>query len=330
MKKLAKLLFLILIATSIAFIGCNRDDDDNDGGPTPTPTPSFEILKTYVTTNSLDLSDILTGWIIDAAGVNAKSADQYNIIDIRPQADFDAGHIANAERADLADVLTKANAMMANSPKPFLVVCYTGQTAGQAVVALRLSGYADAKVLKWGMAGWNSNFAGPWLNNTGDDAIGHTNWIPAPGQIVATGTFSDPSFTSTFTNGAAILEERVDYLINKTTPWGVTNAGVLTSPTNYFINNYWADTDVTEYGNIAGAYRVKPFTFGDGTYLGLDASKTVLTYCWTGQTSSMITAYLIVMGYDALSLKFGANGMIYSDLHSHKYSAPTTDYPVVP
>lgn len=330
MKKISKLLFLILMATSVAFIGCNRDDDDDNGGGGGTPTtPSFEVLKTYVTTNNLDLDDILNDWNISAANVNAKGSDLYNIIDLRGQADFDAGHIADAVRSDLKDVLTTAETMTTASPKPILVVCYTGQTAGHAVMALRLSGYADAKVLLFGMAGWNSNFAGPWVNNAGDTAIGNASWIVPPGQIAATQTFTDPSFTSTFTDGAMILEERVDYMLNKGFQ-GVNAIDVLNAPTNYFVNNYWAAADVATYGNITGAYRIQPLTFEGGEYLGYDPSMTVVTYCWTGQTSSMITAYLTVMGYDAKSLKFGANGMIYSNLTSHKYSVPATDYPVVP
>jgi rhodanese-related sulfurtransferase len=55
----------------------------------------------------------------------------------------------------------------ASATKPILVVCYTGQSAGHAVVALRLSGYSDAKVLKWGMSGWRSDLAGPWEGNSG-------------------------------------------------------------------------------------------------------------------------------------------------------------------
>jgi len=43
----------------------------------------------------------------------------------------------------------------------------------------------------------------------------------------------------------------------------------------------------------------------------------------------MVTAYLNVLGYNATSLKFGANSMIYSELESHKFVAPTVDYPVV-
>ena len=104
---------------------------------------------------------------------------------------------------------------------------------------------------------------------------------------------------------------------------------VLGSPSNYCINNYWASTDLEHYGHISSAYRIQPLSIAGGQLENLDAAKQVVTYCWTGQTSSMITAWLTVVGYNATSLKFGANGMIYDDLESHKYSAPSVDLPLV-
>jgi 3-mercaptopyruvate sulfurtransferase SseA len=41
----------------------------------------------------------------------------------------------------------------------------------------------------------------------------------------------------------------------------------------------------------------------------LDASKHIVTYCYTGQTSAVITAFLNVLGYNASSLLFGMNGL---------------------
>ena len=52
----------------------------------------------------------------------------------------------------------------------------------------------------------------------------------------------------------------------------------------------------------------------------LPTDKTLAVYCWTGQTSAFLTAYLRILGYDAKSLLFGANGMIYDDLEAHKWS----------
>jgi hypothetical protein len=44
----------------------------------------------------------------------------------------------------------------------------------------------------------------------------------------------------------------------------------------------------------------------------------------------MLTAYLYILGYDATSLKFGANSMIYSNLLSHNWELQGNNFPVVP
>jgi len=43
----------------------------------------------------------------------------------------------------------------------------------------------------------------------------------------------------------------------------------------------------------------------------LATDKKVAVYCYTGQTSAYMTAYLRILGYDAKSILFGTNGMIY-------------------
>ena len=40
----------------------------------------------------------------------------------------------------------------------------------------------------------------------------------------------------------------------------------------------------------------------------------MVTYCYTGQTSAITTAWLDVLGYDGRSLMFGANGIVHSKL----------------
>ena len=90
---------------------------------------------------------------------------------------------------------------------------------------------------------------------------------------------------------------------------GDTTIGVLDNPGDFFINNYWAADDVVTYGNIDTAYRINPLVLEN-----LDPDGTVVTYCWTGQTSSMMTAFLTVLGYDAKSLLYGGNGIIHDDL----------------
>lgn len=323
-----KKLFLLLLMIPLLLVNCKKDDDNPT--PTPEPTDSYGILATYLVDNDMDLPDILAEWIVAAPADEAALPaflDMYDIIDIRSAAHFAEGHIEGAinSPSPLTNILDVAE----NTTKPILVVCYSGQTAGHAVVGLRLSGYADAKVLKFGMSGWNSNNSAPWEGNSGPEngvtAIGHPNWV-----TTATTTpveFNNPTLTGSVAE--AILEERVELMLTGGLA-GITNVDVLDAPEDtYFINNYWDQTDVDHYGHIAEAYRVKPLSIENGEMKNMDPSKTLVTYCWTGQTSSMVTAYLNVIGYNAKSLRYGANGMIYTELEAHKFVTPTVDLPVV-
>jgi rhodanese-related sulfurtransferase len=174
---------------------------------------------------------------------------------------------------------------------------------------LRLYGYHDAQALKWGMSGWNPAFD-KWTPNIGNIADGHSNWTTA--AAIAVQTFGDPSISSSTSDGAALLKERVEEVVAAGFK-GVTPSDVLNSPSNYYINNYFSDADHTGFGHINGAYRVLPLGITDGSINNLDPSKQVVTYCYTGQTSAVITAFLRVLGYDAYSLKFGMNGLYNSN-----------------
>ena len=79
------------------------------------------------------------------------------------------------------------------------------------------------------------------------------------------------------------------------------------------------------YGNIVGSHRIKPLVLEN-----LDPDEQIVTYCWTSMTSSVVSAYLIVLGYDAASLRFGVNGMIYDNLAEAKQWHGSTDLPYVP
>ncbi|HOP04596.1 MAG TPA: rhodanese-like domain-containing protein [Tenuifilaceae bacterium] len=319
MKRFFKYALLVALVPAIFLTSCK---EENEPTPERQTDVEFQTLKTYLIDQNLDLDDILTDWVIPASSVNADLANFY-VIDIRSADAFNTSHIPGAVNSTFANILTAAEGA---SGKTIVVACYTGQTAGHAVAALRLSGYPTAKVLKWGMSGWSSTLDS-WSNNT--HTLDHANWIAAPGATIDNTTeYNDPDITETGT-GAEILAARVALLLSGSLR-GVNATDVLDSPANYFINNYWASTDVETYGNIGGAYRINPLTLGAESFKYLDPSKNVVTYCWTGQTSSVITAYLYVIGYNSNSLKFGANSMIYDNLAAGgtKWAAVTTDLPL--
>lgn len=84
-------------------------------------------------------------------------------VSIRSAADYAAGHIRGATNIPWGKGM---NALFSNLParKRIIVYCYTGQTAGQAVAALRMLGY-DAVSLRGGM-GNASNAPQGWANQS--------------------------------------------------------------------------------------------------------------------------------------------------------------------
>ncbi|MCD4793139.1 MAG: rhodanese-like domain-containing protein [Bacteroidales bacterium] len=303
MKKLSIYFIALFIIPAFVLTSCK------DKAPIDTPDPAFTVLTDYLSANAMDLTDIMgqSGTSTFFATKPPAEADltaflaKYTILDIRKADDFATGHISGAKNIVFSDIITEGNA----ASKQILVVCYTGQTACYATALLRLAGQSDTQALKWGMSGWHTDFAFKW-----DGGIGNI----ADGKLVTTATasltFSDPELSETLTDGAALLDARIAAVVTDEFK-GVGAGDVLDNPGNYFINNYFSEADYTAFGHIDGAYRINPLTLAGKEYNNLDPDTNgkVVTYCYTGQTSAVITAYLNVLGYDAYSLKFGMNGL---------------------
>jgi rhodanese-related sulfurtransferase len=294
----------MLAISTLVFTSCK---DDND--PTTSANPA-QVLMEHLVDTDMDLNHVLKNAdgekFVMAAPADGNLNGKY-IIDLRSAQKFSEGHIANAVNVpDFKNLLTAA---AESAGKPILVVCYTGQTACYATSLLRLYGYHNAQALKWGMSGWNAA-TDSWTGQVDNLADGNANWsfsATAPDIKV----YDIPTFTSTATTGEAILKERVEYIVSQ--GFKTVNASdVIAAPANYFINNYFSGTDYSEFGHIDGAHRLKdlliePTSNDVAAMTNIDPSKDVVTYCYTGQTSAVITAYLRVLGYDAYSLTFGMN-----------------------
>ncbi|MBT8229107.1 MAG: rhodanese-like domain-containing protein, partial [Bacteroidia bacterium] len=137
------------------------------------------------------------------------------------------------------------------------------------------------------------------------------NWVTT-GDPIPNVEFNPPAINTNMTEGSDILENRVRYILSL--PWTVSKTNVLDNPTDYFINNKWPLASWEEYGHIDGAYRIDEELNITGLKY-LDPSADIVTYCYTGQTSAITTAWLQALGYDnAKSLTFGVNGIAHSAL----------------
>jgi len=325
MKKFLSYFLLAAILPAFILTGCKKDDDKG----------TFTTLANYMTSNDLDLPDLLDAWIIaptlTTEGGIVDSADGYSIpayhvFDIRKAADFGNGHVKGAINVALTDVLTKAAEV--GKDKPILVICYSGQTASRAVVALRLSGYKDAKVMKFGMSYWNPVFD-KWTANTSDQADNSANWVTDASAALPVNTY--PQWTSASTDGATILAEHVTTMLANTS-WLVHSSDILAAPESQNIYNFWDEATYLSIGHFKGAYQYNPISITGDVLQALPTSAECLVYCYTGQTSSMAVAWLQVLGYNAKSIAYGVNSLRYTALvdaskpawkHAHDYGYVT-------
>lgn len=302
-KKLLWILNILILA--ILVTGCQKEEEIDES----------EVLAAYLESATSPLgkdfvnSDLPT--IMSAEELNTLNVtNQVYIIDLRSAADFATGHIKNAHNVALADIVTHMGTVNEANYTKIAIVCYTGQTAGYAASLLRLLGHSKVFSLKWGMCSWHADFASRWNN-----AISNTYAT----QFVATNTDKGangamPVLTTGKTTGQEILEARVSALLSEGfTPATVTAATVFGNPSGYYIVNYWPAAQYADPGHIPGAiqYTPKETLKLSADLKTLPTDKPIVVYCYTGQTSAFITAYLRLLGYDAKSLMFGANSMIY-------------------
>jgi rhodanese-related sulfurtransferase len=332
MKLLRSLTVFMLVFALLGFAGCSDDDDDDPAGSSS--TDYYEAMETA-----------FLAYTTSYSGVNPSADDVYArieaneptfIIDWRAGTDYDAGHIAIDEINDAADQVSIQNWSigdlddhMADLPAAggdtwIVNVCYSGQSASQATAAMRLAGYSNAKNLLFGMSGWTGG--APWSTLASLDATMEqtANTIPAttydaPAREFDTDDYAEAVFTA-FDN----------YLTTNEGTANVDNRAGDVDFSGYFVINYWSESEYLD-GHIPGAYQVTPKEWTTAIIDQLPTDEPILVYCYTGQTSSQLTAMLRIMGYDAYSLLFGMNN--YNRSHptfqnGHTFPGRTQTLPV--
>lgn len=302
---------------SFVLIGCS---DDNTNEPTKTDE-ALELVK-YLEGPDVKPSSIINNFplIINPDVVNTAVLTNdatMAIIDIRAAVDYEKGHIQGAVNVPVADLITYYETNNLAAKANVAIVCYTGQTAAWSASLLRMLGYDNVRSMKWGMSSWHTDFD-RWsanIANTGKaqfETTAHDK--PAAGKL--------PELATGKTVGSEIAKERIKAVLAESFDAAkISIATVLANPGNYFIANFWPVAYYTDPGHIMGAYNYQPKTASanadfmyDNFLKTLPTDKTIVVYCYTGQTSAFVAAYLRVLGYDAKSLLFGANGMIYDDM----------------
>lgn len=295
-----KILFLIVALTVALFIGCGGSEQA--AAPAPAQQPAAQAAPAAP---AFSVRDFVNSYIADlAGGNNIVSMDQFvadvlagedmYIVDIRRADDYNAGHFAGA-----VNVPWGSSAMWEAVPhlptdRRVFVHCYSGQTAGQAIVMMKMAGIDAVSV----NSGWNFGIS------------------RVEGYEAAVTTDATPLDTS-FNNGVsdAVMEIIRGYYQELATHAGTPFANRMVSEENLKAILDAGDDSVQivsarrpdDYAqaHIETAINV-PFGPGMGDlFAGLPTDRRLVVYCYSGQTANQMIALMNLLGYDAVSLLYG-------------------------
>jgi rhodanese-related sulfurtransferase len=333
-----KLLYFLLIISLLIFGACSSSEE-----------PEETVNEFKVVTESVG-DDYIQNYTNASGSVNISMSDLYAImtdnaqkenifiIDLRSAADYATRHLTGATNIALGSLVDKVNDGTIPTNKTIICVCYTGQNASVATSVLNLLGF-DARNLLFGMCGVTTDTDLVPKSDYWQNKVDASNWYmldktndPAPGT-----TYEFPKLNTGKKESADIIKARfskvVDWDGDGNADWNLSLAsGTLPDAlNNYFVINYWPAAEYLDPGHIEGAYQFTPKLdlMTTERLNELPTNQKIAVYCYTGQTSAQMTAYLRTIGYEAYSVAYGVNGFSYDQMTKSKYTAPTGDFSAV-
>lgn len=256
--------------------------------------------------------------LIKASAVLKELDGKIKIIDLRSKEEYAKGHIkgaVNVEFEKIPDYFT-------NVIKPFeldkiIMVCSSGQVSSYATSLLRLMGYGNVYALRWGMSGWNKDFAKEtWLKEVSDKYEGKLE-LTENGRAPST---DFPQMNSGKSTGEEIMAARFNSLFAAGYADAfITADKVFGQPQGYYTINF-ERKDKYDAGHIPGAIRYKTNgTLGIVSEMkSIPTNRDVAVYCGTGHNSAFVAAYLRLFGYNAKAVLYGNNAFMHSKMLQDK------------
>ncbi|MBK5251685.1 MAG: rhodanese-like domain-containing protein [Peptostreptococcaceae bacterium] len=229
----------------------------------------------------------------DAFVEKVKNEEDMFVLDIRQPDVYAEGHIKGAINAPWG-VAISDNLDKLPMDKPVYVYCYTGQTAGQTVALLNFAGFEAYSV----NLGWNlgiSKVAGveSVTVTEASDFDSAVNTEIDKDMMTAIASYYEglADVSDTIYKNYKISEDNLKKLIDEK------------DDSIYILSVRGADA--FESGHIARAFNI-PWAAGmQESFNTIPKDKTVVVYCYTGQTAGQTVAALRMLGYDAVSLNGG-------------------------
>ncbi|GAB6174822.1 rhodanese-like domain-containing protein [Paradesulfitobacterium aromaticivorans] len=304
-KKLYSLLSLLVIL-GLLVSGCGQSTTPTATTPSSTSTPSTtapaedaaKAVKTAVVSYFNNIPTVGDSYKISEDKLKSEleqNAKAYLVLDIRKADEYAKGHIQGAVNVpfgkDIADNLDKIRA--ASKDKTVIVACYTGQTAGQTVSVLNVAGI-KTRSLHGGM-GNGINYG--WLAKK-FPTVTEATAMPQAAAVESPNKDIDKAVKDYFNNMPADSYKIDDPALKDE---------LAKNADKYLVVDIRQAKDF-DAGHIKGAINV-PYGADLGTKLDSlieqSKGKTLVVYCYTGQTAGQADSLFNLVGITAKSLNFG-------------------------
>ncbi len=291
-KWLGLLLALVLVFSTTA---CGKTEEP----------ASMDVVTTESSTEmaSFDMASLVTTYFenmpehiykIDQKEFVDKviAAEAMTILDIRSADDYAAGHVKGAVNMPWGPAISDGLSSIPMD-KPVFIYCYTGQTAGQAVATLNIAGF-DARSVN---LGWNFGIS----KVEGVAAVTATEAATLTAGVSTIDADIQTALTDYYAGLSKVADSQYkNYKVSEADLKAMVDA----KDASIYIYSVRKAADYNK-GHIEGAIN-NPFGNAMAAdFANLPKDKTIVVYCYTGQTAGQVTASLRLMGYDAVSLNGG-------------------------
>ena len=326
---ISKLLMFFIILITISCTQNEIQTNDISDIKSKSQLVHDEIIKNGNFLNSIEFPPI-----INASEVYQNVKNDYLIIDLRKGLDYSNGHIKGAVNIKLSELIDYAQVSGFPEYEKVILVCYTGQSASYGAGILRMLGHNNVYVMEWGMCSWNKKFSSKWEKSISDDFQSKL--------VKKTSSKKDktelPEIKSNKNSGAEILYLRAKQILTEGFGKGAVTIDRVIPNLSKSFEVCLMPKDLYNTGHLKGSVLYKSEDLKTSTdLLSIPNNKIIVVYSLNGHQSSFITAYLKMLGYDAKTLKYGANSFMntklvdesqkgFSAKHINNYPTETSVY----
>ena len=258
-----------------------------------------------------------------------QNISNYLVLDIREQFDYEMGHVPGAVSVKMEDLLSYLKEINTLIYQKIVLISSTGQLASYASSLLYIAGFENVYPLDRGMTYWNQIFSDE-LSNARDNAVRFLR----PQETVKPLLNNHPPDIF-YQNNPRTIEEKIDERVHLLLSESLFSIFISVeafdalyfprarSYVNSFLIFSIPDTILhlpVPYPGVApriiyGPQSVTeydmPWDFETDNFLfTLPTDLNLILYSPNGQRSAFYTAYLKLLGYSAVTIKYGNIGMM--------------------